>query len=196
LLGVHNHKKPQELGRISVGIKTIHIHKYWNTDVLSYDGNIAILELTNEVQFNNYIRPICLADDESDMAEISTGTVIGFGITENGTISDVAKKLEIPITDYHSCTENSLDHQRIASVKTFCGGPADGRGVCNGDSGGGVYVKHNDIFYLRGLASSSLINNNFECDTLRQAIFTDVLQYYDWIMRGGLKKRQSRKKRF
>jgi len=195
MLGVHNYKKEGELGRISAQIKSINIHKSWNTDVLSYDGDISILELVNEVQFNSYIRPICLADDESDMAEVLHGTVVGFGFTENGKISDIANKLDISIRDFHSCVAKSPDHQTFASGRTFCGGPADGRGVCDGDSGSGVYVKHNEIFYLRGLVSSTLVNDG-QCDTHKQAVFTDVTQYYRWIKRGGLKKNQIRTKRF
>jgi len=195
MLGVQNYKKAEELGRISVGFKSITIHRHWNTNEPSFDADIAILELANEVQFNNYIRPICLADDDSEIAEISKGTVVGFGITENGTPSDIANKLEIAITDYHSCILKSRDISTFASARTFCGGPADGRGVCSGDSGSGVYVKHNEIFYLRGLVSSGLINNNYECDTHRQAVFTDVPEYYDWIKRGVIKK-PSRRKRF
>jgi len=196
MLGVHNYKKSEELGRISTGIKSITIHRHWTTDVPSFDADIAILELANEVQFNNYIRPICLADYESEVAETSTGTVVGFGKTENESNSDIARKLEISIRDYAKCATTSSDHQTFATARMFCGGPADGRGVCDGDSGGGVYVLHDKIFYLRGLVSSSLVNNKLECDTHQQAVFTDVTQYYDWIKLGGMKKNRTRIKRF
>jgi len=184
MLGVHNLKKAEELGRISAEIKSINVHKSWNTDVVNFDGDIAILELVNEVQFNNFIRPICLVDDESEIAEASNGIVVSFGQTENKTLSDIANKLDISIRDYHSCSKYSEDRETFASSRTFCGGPADRRGVCSGDSGSGLYVKYNDIFYLRGLVSSILVNKNFECDTHRQAVFTDVPQYYDWIQLG------------
>jgi len=181
MLGVHNHSKSQEEGRISSCVNSINIHKYWNKNVQIYDGDIAVLELANEVQFHNFIRPICLADEDSPIVQAPNGTVVGFGKTETGSLSDVAKKLEIPIRDYHSCTANGSDHGYFASARTFCGGPANGTGVCKGDSGGGVYVVHNKTFYLRGLVSNSLINDANECDVYQEAIFTDVTQYYDWI---------------
>jgi len=143
------------------------------------------LELANEVQFNNYIRPICLADEESEVAKTTSGTVVGFGLNGNGTLSDIANKLEVPIRSYHRCTSYSRDHHSYISYRTFCGGPADGRGVCSGDSGGGVYVLHNDQFYLRGLVSASLMNNLNQCDIHKEAIFTDVTKYYDWIERSA-----------
>jgi len=192
LLGVHNYSKPQEEGRISATVSSINTHQHWNTNVQSYDGDIAILKLTNEVQFDHLIRPICLADEESEIVKAIHGTVVGFGLTEDGTLSDVAKKLDIPIRDFHNCTSHSSDHETFATARTFCGGPANGSGVCQGDSGGGVYVIHNNTFYLRGFVSSALINALNECDTKREAIFTDVTQYYDWIQRGGLMRHRSR----
>jgi len=194
LLGVHNLQKKDSSLSISADIESIYVHKHWNIDVESFDGDIAILKLVDEIQFNNFVRPICLADEYSKVIEVSTGIVVGFGLTENGTPSEIANKLEIAITDYHSCIAKNPDISTFASGRTFCGGPADGRGVCSGDSGSGVYVKHNEIFYLRGLVSSSLVNKNFQCDTYKQAIFTDVTQYHRWIKLDDTKK--SRRKRF
>jgi len=184
------------LGRISAGIKSISVVEYWATEQLSFDGDIALLELANEVQFSNYIRPICIADYKSEVAEASEGTVVGFGHNKKGTLSDIATKLEISILDLYKCTINSSYHQTFASPRTFCGGPADGSGVCDNGSGSGFYVKHNDIFYLRGLVAASLVNNNNECDTHKQAIFTNVPLYYELIKSGRLHISRIRTKRF
>jgi len=187
LLGVHSHKKPEEEGGISVKVKSIHVHPDWNTDVRSYDANIAILELKNDVQFNNFIQPICLADDETEITQFPIGTVVGFGIITDlnknkmTSISNVAKKLEIPFRNYHDCSKESPVHRDFISARMFCGGPADGRGVCRGDGGGGVYVLYNEKFYLRGLTSSTLLNDDYKCDTHKQALFTDITMFYDWI---------------
>ena len=40
---------------------------------------------------------------------------------------------------------------------------------------------HNGQFYLRGLVSASLMNQVNQCDIHKEAIFTDVTKYYDWI---------------
>lgn len=148
-----------------------------------YDADIAVIELAYVVQFTNLVQPICLVNDESEIVKITQGIVVGFGKTENGTTSDVANKLKIPIYNYHNCTHASADHAAYVSARTFCGGPADGRGVCEGDSGSGVYVKYNGSFYLRGIVSLSLVNDDSECDVNRPAVFTDVTKHYDWIIR-------------
>jgi len=133
------------------------------------------------VQFNNFIRPICIANEESELAQALRGMVVGFGFNENRILSDIANKLEVPIRSYHLCTSYSRDYHSFISSRTFCGGPADGRGVCDGDSGSGVYVLYNDQFYLRGLVSASLVNEYNQCDIHKEAIFADVTKYYDWI---------------
>ncbi|XP_070504773.1 transmembrane protease serine 9-like [Chironomus tepperi] len=179
LLGVHNLSSRYEIGRVTFAVKSINIHPDWNINVQTFDADIAILELDSEITFNNYIQPICLAQPESSVASNSSGVVIGFGRSENKGIEDVAKILEIPLIDYHKCSEGE-DHRHLISPRTFCGGTKDGRGVCDGDSGSGVYVKHNGRTYLRGIVSSSL-STVYECDVNKYAVFTEVTKFYDWI---------------
>lgn len=50
-----------------------------------------------------------------------------------------------------------------------------------GDSGTGLYIKVNGVYYLRGLVSSTLLNDDSNCDTMNFAIYTDVLKFTSWI---------------
>lgn len=50
-----------------------------------------------------------------------------------------------------------------------------------GDSGAGLHIKVNGVFYLRGLVSSTLLNKDGNCDTTTYAVYTDVLKYKSWI---------------
>lgn len=195
LLGVHNHTALNEEGRMSSCVNSIKIHPEWNINVESYDADIAVLELANEINFNKFIRPICVPDVDSEVSRFTNGTAVGFGITENGTVSDLAKKLDIPIYDYQNCTKHSSDHKPLSSARTFCGGWADGSGVCSGDSGSGVYVSYNRAYYLRGIVSSSLPNIYGECDVDREAIFTDVPKFYGWIKSNGTDEHAENRKR-
>lgn len=49
-----------------------------------------------------------------------------------------------------------------------------------GDSGGGLFIKYKDVYYLRGIVSSSLISDDL-CDVNNYAVFTDVIKLKDWI---------------
>ena len=185
LIGVHNVSKLNEEGRVNASVKAIHVHPDWNVDVDAYDADIAVLELENEIRFTNFIQPICLNDSESLIAVTTDGIVAGFGRTENRKYSNVAKKLEIPILSYHNCTKNKRKLHQFVSARTFCGGPGDGRGVCDGDSGSGLYVTYGDSYYLRGIVSASLMNTVNECNVDTFAVFTDAAKHTEWIRSFG-----------
>ena len=122
------------------------------------------------------------------MAQATEGIVIGFGKTETGTTSNIAKKIVAPIKSFHDCVKEKQNLKPFLTARTFCGGPGDGRGVCEGDSGSGFYVFHENRYYLRGITSASTLNSVNECDVNTLAIFVDATDYCGWIQSGGLNK--------
>ena len=68
----------------------------------------------------------------------------------------------------------------LASNRTFCAGRGDGKGICTGDSGGGVSIKVASTFYFRGIVSSGLFDGT-SCDVSKYSVFTDVLKFKAWI---------------
>lgn len=52
--------------------------------------------------------------------------------------------------------------------------------MITGDSGGGLYIKFSNVFYLRGIISASL-QRGTPCDVNTHAVYTDVLKYKNWI---------------
>lgn len=115
---------------------------------------------------------------------ITEGIAVGYGINENGTVSNIARMIRSPIISHRDCSKSEI-HQALLSHRGFCGGYANGTGVCAGDSGSGLYVLHNGKYYLRGIVSASLYGFAFGCNVDEHAIFTDVLKFYDWIIGGG-----------
>lgn len=51
----------------------------------------------------------------------------------------------------------------------------------SGDSGSGLFIKIGSTYYLRGIVSSSLFDENGNCDVKNYAVYTDVPQYLKWI---------------
>ncbi|XP_070497368.1 uncharacterized protein [Chironomus tepperi] len=188
LLGVYDISRTNEKGKITSNVKAIRVHPDWNIHVDSYDADIAVLILETQIQFNRYIRPVCLDGQHSVIVQASSGITVGFGKTETSVISNIAKKLELPIIDHHKCSQSDDIFQYILSSRTFCGGYGNGSGVCEGDSGSGLFVVHNDRYYLRGITSASAANNVNECDTNKLSLFTDASDYCGWIRSGGLTK--------
>ena len=69
----------------------------------------------------------------------------------------------------------------MLSPRTFCGGYANGTGMCTGDAGSGLAVVHENRHYLRGIVSASLLNAYAKCDHTKHSIFTNILSFYGWI---------------
>jgi len=183
-LGGHNLSIPDEKPRIECDIEEIHIHKDWIPEFQNYDADIALLELVNEVHFNRYIQPICLLNSDSPASSETLGYVTGFGESERVGVENVARRVETPIHSYEKCGANSTFLQDLMSRRLFCGGYADGTGVCRGDSGSGLIVVHENRHYLRGVVSASVNGELNSCNLHEYSMFTDALGFYGWIVMG------------
>lgn len=184
MLGAHNVKQSYEKGRTTVNVKTIHIHNDWNPYIDQYDADIAIIVLEVEVKFNRFIQPICIPEAGSIPATKAHGIVVGFGKSEFADIQDIARLVPIPIHDNRKCHSSHDTFQLLLSHRGFCGGFANGTGVCTGDSGSGLIVIHDGVYYLRGIVSASLYGPLSGCNLKAYSIFTDVLEFTGWIKIG------------
>ncbi|XP_070501603.1 serine protease gd-like [Chironomus tepperi] len=183
-LGTYDLGKKVEVGRAFHAVQSINVHPDWNTLTESFDADIAVLVLEREAAFSELIQPICLVQDTSAIA----GVVVGYGKSEDETKihEKIPKMIETPI---HSNKDCFMDNQALAALssgRTFCGGLGRGVGVCNGDSGSGLFVTDGTTYYLRGVVSSSLKRISYECNVDTYSIFTDVIKYIDWIYRASI----------
>lgn len=182
-LGGHNISLPFEEGRISTGINDIQVHRDWDVKAETYDADIAILTLINNVTFNKYIQPICMIDPDSRAAYASSGYSVGYGKSEDESKEheNVLKFIQTPIhSSNEKCFYTNDGLLKLSSLRTFCGGNRNGSGVCMGDSGNGLFVENNGIHYIRGIVSSSLLSR-LKCDVNNFAIYTDVVKFANWI---------------
>lgn len=183
ILGAHNLETPLEPGRLILSVNSIHVHHDWNPYVSSFDADIAILKLASDVHFNEYIQPICIAAPKSEAAIKTLGIVVGFGRSEHREVENIARLITSPIHSHQLCS-NSSRHESLLTHRTFCGGFPDGTNVCKGDSGSGLIVNYNGIYYLRGIVSSALHDPLIGCNINSYSVFTDTLEFYSWITTG------------
>ena len=183
LVGVYDLNNHFEAGRASFGIQSINMHPDWNPHADSFDADIAVLVLENQVTFSATIQPICLPILSSNVAAINKGFVVGYGKSEDETKlhENIPKIIETPIHKNEDCFYKNYLLAKLSSRRTFCGGTGNGTGVCNGDSGSGLIILDGNTFYLRGVVSSSLLNGRRECNVDNYAVFTDVAKYIEWI---------------
>ena len=183
---MYNLKDQNEIGRVEAQVERIVPHHHWNPKTPTFDADIAVLELKNEIQFTVYIQPICLISSDAVQEEITKGYVVGYGKSEDRSKlhEETPKIIETPIMDFNNCSDTFSDLQSLLSNRMFCGGYANGTGTCTGDSGSGLYVEHDGTYYLRGVVSSSLYNYLNECNVNKPSAFTDAVDFYIFMTTG------------
>lgn len=167
---------------IRLSPKKIFIHDDWNHIRQSYDADVSLLEFDEgEIHFNPYIRPICMWHSLF-VPPVIEAIITGWGKSENPDIAheNMPRMIEVRMQTNEKCFLDTKGLVDLSSSRTICAGLRNGSGVCRGDSGGGLFVKINDIHYLRGIVSSSLVREH-DCDVSKDAIYTNVLMFNEWI---------------
>lgn len=111
------------------------IHPDWNSQADSYDGDIAIANLLRNVQFSDFVKPICLWTSTTNYYDLINhhGVIAGYGKTQfTSSTSDKPYWTALPVVDEGTCLRSNTDFTKITSRRTFCVGSRDGRGPCNG----------------------------------------------------------------
>lgn len=89
------------------------------------ENDIAVIKFDKPVKFTDWVRPVCLWEDDIDMRYIvnRTGTVVGFGVTETGKISDELLYANILVVDTPTCIYSHRDfYSKYTSFNTYCAG--------------------------------------------------------------------------
>lgn len=179
LFGAYDLNDRDENGVYSASPSDVILHPDWNPHTDRYDADIAAIILEYSVPITKFIQPICIPSSDLETTE---GFVTGWGKSEDQSKpnENIPKELKVPLWTNEDCFLESPAIIALASRRTFCAGSRDGSGVCNGDSGGGLFVKSGDVFYLKGIVSASLIKDS-QCDVSNFALYTNVIKFIDWI---------------
>ncbi|CRL03695.1 CLUMA_CG016244, isoform A [Clunio marinus] len=182
-LGKYNLSVVYERGSITAFPEKIKIHPDWNIYQVKYDSDIALIKIVGTVPLRSNIYPACLWSSALGMRNIQTGTVIGWGVIEDQLITQhqlIARQVDLRIVTNEVCYEDETMASLISS-RTFCAIGENGSGPCKGDSGGGLYMKANIKWFIKGIVSSSLFTDEGMCDVEKYSIFTDVAKFSNWI---------------
>ncbi|XP_055534548.1 uncharacterized protein LOC129724003 [Wyeomyia smithii] len=152
----------------------------------SHKHDLALLQLFSKAEISDFIRPIDVDYSEPpwiDRLAGYHGTVVGWGFTELDVVSNVLMVTQMPIVRYTDCIESKPElFGQLIYEGMYCAGAQNGTSVCNGDSGGGMYVYQKNCWLLRGIVSFSATRNNTNlCDLSGLAGFVNVPYYGKWI---------------
>ena len=118
---------------ISVGIDEQIAHESYRPSARDHKYDVALLRLSRDVPFTNYIKAICLPS-HADFAQ--SLYVAGWGRTENRSSSDVKLKLSLSIADKEQCRTTYRTAGVSLGYGQICAGGETGKDSCRGDSGG------------------------------------------------------------
>ncbi|XP_053679338.1 transmembrane protease serine 9-like [Anopheles nili] len=157
----------------------------------SDDSTMALLKLEVDVEYDDYIQPICLptgrpnSSDSQSGNEVrigSNGLITGFGQTDpHGNPSPYLQATLMPIVDNGLCVIYRIFEKHEAH-RMFCAGHGNGTNACLGDQGGGFYEQSPDgVWTLTGVVGKINLYRK-RCDPHGYVGLANVLHYLEWIM--------------
>ncbi|XP_072946557.1 phenoloxidase-activating enzyme-like isoform X1 [Epargyreus clarus] len=142
-----------------------------------YKNDIALIKLSNNVNFTDFIRPICLPlkDYNIDFTNRTKFTVAGWGSDNVRQMTDVMKSVSLPYVSADDCQSPLPDNQYI------CAGGKDGEDSCKGDSGGPLMYR--DRKWRRKFVIVGVVSSGFRyCGTEGYpGFYTSVYKHLSWI---------------
>lgn len=128
-LGVHStqirvgssfHKSEGKL----VNISKIRSHPQYNPNSIDYD--YALIELSDELEFNEAVQSIALPDQDEEVEVGSECLVSGWGLTKNPNESrEHLRAVVVPVIEHQECQKKYESSSKITS-RMICAGFAKG----------------------------------------------------------------------
>ena len=156
------------------------LHKEF--DNITLDNDIALIELTEAIVYNDAIAPVCLPNGPPPIGQICTTT--GWGWTLKTGDRTRLNELHPSILSNEKCGSVDYwgDHVTPNMVCAGFQGHGAGHGVCRGDSGGPLACNNNgnSPYSLVGIVSWTA-NRCKNPDGTKPSVFSKVYNYHDWI---------------
>ncbi|XP_071819905.1 uncharacterized protein [Apostichopus japonicus] len=158
----------------SINVSEVIVHPYYNS--FTSNNDIALLRLTGDVEFNDYIRPACLPSQ--DWPAGTSVWITGWGEQEVFPEDETLQEISVPIISTATCNQPDWYDGDIIECCMFCAGlPKGGKDSCQGDSGGPVVVENEGAFEVMGIVSWGIgcAEPNYP------GVYTRVFAYLSWI---------------
>lgn len=153
-------------------------HADWNRYKKLND--IALLKTRDTIQFNDYIKPICLPDKDICFNPGTACVVTGWGYkSESGPVAEKLQEVAVRILDQNTCKLVTW-YSGMVHDSNVCAGYVDGeKDSCAGDSGGPLVCRlgRDMPWVLYGVVSWG-----YGCARARKpGVYSRVTSFYDWM---------------
>lgn len=120
MVGTNNLKNYSEQDFQLLPISKIIIHPDWDPTLLSYDGDVAVAILEKSVIFSDSVKPICLPSISESLKYNIKGSVAGWGLNENGSLSNELKLTRLMVVATSTCIQSESFFGYVMTSRTFC----------------------------------------------------------------------------
>merc|ERR1719452_15371 len=180
LAGAHDVRASSEPHRVEITSYEGFTHPNWDPNTLEND--IALVRLPEKIEFNDYIRPACLppAEDESNDYVGQLTTPVGWGKNADsaGGITPKLQMVEdLPVIDNPTCDQT----YGIIYDGIMCIDSSNGKGVCNGDSGGSLNMRQEEEENKWTQVGVASFVSSSGCESGDPHGFTRVAFFGQWI---------------
>ncbi|XP_069046900.1 transmembrane protease serine 9 [Lepisosteus oculatus] len=156
-------------------IRQIVIHSQYDQYTSDYD--IALLELSAPLFFNEFVQPVCLPANTHSFTSDTSCSVTGWGVLmEDGELASVLQEATVKLIGHNTC--NKLYDDAVTPRMLCAGNLHGGVDACQGDSGGPlVCLEKGRKWFLAGIVSwgEGCARRN------RPGVYTQVVKFSDWI---------------
>ncbi|CAN7980687.1 unnamed protein product, partial [Ixodes pacificus] len=163
------HSTGDDTGAVNVDVKAIHRHPNFN--VRTYNNDVALLELSKEVTFSKFVRPVCLPLGEISKKNVTgrRASVVGWGHPTNVGKFRLITFLVLVYRHYYVDSNHFLQCARRFEASSA---------PCSRVTAGGSLLSFfGDRFYVLGLVSAG-----YRCGTAGYpGIYTRISSHLDWI---------------
>ncbi|XP_059823738.1 coagulation factor VII-like isoform X6 [Hypanus sabinus] len=160
----------------TINVSRVHAHSRYSQ--MTFENDIALLELVTPIQFNNYTSPICLP--ETDFAEFflmnsEYGAISGWKMKQGRVEQPVL--LGVPYVPYikHAICEGVQSFPIV--YRMFCAGFEElVDPLCSLTRGSPLVTNYKGVWFLTGM---SLGVDKYNCNKI--PVYTKVSRYINWI---------------
>uniref|UniRef100_A0A8C1GK67 Peptidase S1 domain-containing protein n=1 Tax=Cyprinus carpio TaxID=7962 RepID=A0A8C1GK67_CYPCA len=156
-------------------IRRIVLHSQYDQFTSDYD--IALLELSAPVFFNELVQPVCIPASSHAFTSGTSCFVTGWGVlSEEGELATLLQEATVNIISHNTC--NKMYDDAVTPRMLCAGNIQGGVDACQGDSGGPlVCLERGRRWFLAGIVSwgEGCARQN------RPGVYTRVIKFTDWI---------------
>ncbi|KAF2898151.1 hypothetical protein ILUMI_08021 [Ignelater luminosus] len=171
---------------VDIEIEEKIVHEDYDNDDPNFYADIALIKLKKEVNYTEFISPLCLplsSELSNKMYTEEKVVVAGWGKTKTKLQSEIKLKVELLVQTNNDCSKHYRPEGMRIAGSQMCAGGEKGKDSCSGDSGGPLMYHHrteNELNWICvGIVSYGLDKCGIESVP---GVYTRVTEYLQWIL--------------